>query len=186
MDINNNQTLLAQLAAGHSFEYLYFWGHSNNSDIINQSCFSQWYPSPFEQNGKQFATAEHYMMYYKAMLFGDQTAAEQILTANSPSQVKAIGRQVKNFDQQLWLKHRFDIVVRANKAKFNSDPALKAFLLNTEQQILVEASPVDNIWGVGLAQDDPAIQMPQNWRGDNLLGYALMQVRQQLQQQLPQ
>lgn len=180
MEIYNNQQLLEHVAQGKQLSYLFFWGHRSNGNTVSKSCFSQWYESPFKVDGKRFLTAEHYMMYGKAMLFDDKKAAEKILTATSPGAVKAIGREVKNFDNDTWLKHRFDIVVAGNMAKFNDNPELKRFLLNTGNRVLVEASPVDKIWGIGLAQDNPAAQDPKQWQGLNLLGYALMKVRDNL------
>ena len=125
-------------------------------------------------------TAEHFMMYHKAVLFSDEQAAKRLLVANNPEEAKAIGREVIGFNPQKWESHRFDIVVAANMAKFSSHPELKDYLLNTGDRILVEASPVDAIWGIGLAEDDPACADPNHWKGENLLGFALMAVRDQL------
>jgi len=125
-------------------------------------------------------TAEHHMMYQKAVLFGDSDAAERLLSASNPGEAKAIGREVLGFDQAKWDEHRFEIVVLANVAKFSSDPKLKEFLLYTGDRVLVEASPVDKIWGIGLAEDNPACENPHQWKGTNLLGFALMEVRDQL------
>jgi ribA/ribD-fused uncharacterized protein len=120
------------------------------------------------------------MMYHKAKLFGDQLACERVLQATNPGDVKAIGREVLGFDQSLWEKERFDIVVNGNLAKFSQHAALKGYLVATGSKVLVEASPVDRIWGIGLAKDDPAAQNPNSWKGENLLGFALMEVRQKL------
>lgn len=120
------------------------------------------------------------MMYRKVLLFGDSEAAQRLLSANNPGEAKAIGREVKGFDQASWDAHRFEIVVSGNLAKFSSNPALREFLLNTGNRVLVEASPVDKIWGVGLAEDNPACENPNLWKGANLLGFALMEVRDQL------
>ncbi|GAA6167300.1 NADAR family protein [Sessilibacter corallicola] len=120
------------------------------------------------------------MMYQKAVLFEDHLAAEQILSANNPGKVKAIGRQVKGFDQTTWERECFSIVVEGNLAKFNSNQELKKFIVGTGDRVLVEASPVDRIWGIGLSQDDPKCEDPNLWRGKNLLGFALMEVRNQL------
>ena len=180
MDIYNNEQLIKQLDQGEQFKYLYFWGHRNSGSHVTKSCFSQWFEASFEIDGQHFLTAEHYMMYGKAMLFNDKESAEKILTATSPGAVKAIGREVKNFDNETWLAHRFDIVVAGNLAKFNNNPTLREFLLGTKDRILVEASPVDKIWGIGLAQDNHATADPRQWQGLNLLGYALMKVRHTL------
>ena len=94
---------------------------------------------------------------------------------------ESLGRQITGFKDDVWNAHRFDIVCQANRARFSQHADLKAFLLQTGERILVEASPVDSIWGIGLAQDDPRIDNPLQWQGLNLLGFALMKVRDQLQ-----
>lgn len=161
-------------------KYVFFWGHQLPPSGISKSCFSQWYDSPFEVDTRHFLTAEHYMMYRKALLFNDVGAAERVLNATNPGHAKAIGREVQNFDQSIWDQHRFDIVVDGNTAKFSANPELKAFLLGTGDRILVEASPIDPIWGIGMAEDDPQCDNPNFWKGLNLLGFALMEVREQL------
>lgn len=120
------------------------------------------------------------MMAKKAELFGDENAKKKILASKTPGEAKKLGRSVVGFDDDVWLKHRFEIVVSANLAKFSRAPELKAFLLNTGDRVLVEASPVDRIWGIGLAADDPGASDPYKWQGLNLLGFALMCVRDQL------
>jgi len=180
MKIRSRTELCDYINRGKKVKYVFFWGHQKPSNGVSKSCFSQWYESPFESEGHQFLTAEHYMMYKKATLFGDNTARQRLLSVKNPGEAKAIGRGVLGFDQQVWELHRFDIVVSANLAKFSSNPELQSFLLNTGKRILVEASPVDNIWGIGLAEDNPACEKPSKWKGANLLGFALMEVRDQL------
>ena len=102
------------------------------------------------------------------------------MAAAPPGAAKAIGREVRNFDQQVWERHRFDIVVEGNLGKFGQHEALKEFLLGTSDRILVEASPVDRIWGIGLAADNADAENPNLWKGLNLLGFALMEVRNRL------
>jgi hypothetical protein len=131
-------------------------------------------------DGATFPTAEHWLMYQKAILFADQDSATQILTAPSPAAAKALGRQVANFDEALWSTRRFAIALTGNQAKFTQHPALATWLLGTRPAVLVEASPTDRIWGVGLPRNSPSIPDPQAWRGDNLLGFVLMAVRTQL------
>lgn len=125
-------------------------------------------------------TAEHYMIYQKAILFGDSSAANKVLSTRSPGEAKAVGRKVLGFNELKWLEHRFEIVVKANQAKFSSTPELKEFLLNTGDRVLVEASPVDKIWGIGLSTDNSSVGNPNCWKGLNLLGFALMEARDQL------
>lgn len=120
------------------------------------------------------------MMAEKAALFGDETTREEILRAPNPGAAKALGRKVRGFDEAAWIERRFSIVVAANEAKFGQNVELATFLKQTGSRVLVEASPVDRIWGVGLAADDEKIDNPNQWRGLNLLGFALMQVRESL------
>jgi ribA/ribD-fused uncharacterized protein len=120
------------------------------------------------------------MMWRKATLFGDNETASQILAASHPRQAKALGRQVTGFNQRVWDSHRYDAVVAGNLAKFSQHDELRTFLLGTGERVLVEASPVDRIWGIGLAADDPRAGDPAQWRGPNLLGFALMEVREVL------
>ncbi len=172
--------LIGQYQSNAKLKYLCFWGHTPKGTDIDKSCLSQWYPAPFMIDDIIYPTAEHYMMAQKAKLFGDETLFDKIIYAKHPKQAKELGRQVANFDEDIWNKKRFEIVVQGNLAKFSQHPALKAFLLNTGNHILVEASPVDKIWGVGLAKDNEKIHNPLNWQGLNLLGFALMQVRDKL------
>ncbi|MEM7019098.1 MAG: NADAR family protein, partial [Pseudomonadota bacterium] len=102
--------------------------------------------------------------------------------SDTPNHAKRLGREVQNFDTTVWEAHRFEIVVDANMAKFSQHPAMKAFLLNTGNKIIVEASPEDRIWGIGLAENAPEALDPSQWNGLNLLGFALMEVRDRLAQ----
>lgn len=166
--------------AGEPLTYLFFWGHRPGKSGITASCFSQWYEAPFVVDGQRYATAEHFMMAEKAALFGDHEVRARVLEAPTPDAAKALGRRVNGFDDAVWTAHRFSIVVRANEAKFTQQSELRAFLESTGSRILVEASPVDRIWGIGLAQDDARAADPQQWDGLNLLGFALMEVRDRL------
>lgn len=174
------EALIAHIDQGNDVEYLFFWLQSKKKDILGADCFSQWYQAPFTVNDILYRTAEHYMMAQKARLFGDEEIHAKILASTSARAVKELGRQIKNFDQPVWEQHRFNIVVVGNKAKFSQHDQLKAFLLSTGSKIIVETSPLDPVWGIGLAEDDPAAQDPRQWKGLNLLGFALMQVREGL------
>lgn len=175
------EALLERASAGERLRYLCFWGHRPRADgIVSAACFSQWYDAPFHVDGLRYATAEHWMMAEKARLFGDEAAFARVLAKDDPAAAKAAGRGVRGFDEATWRRHRFEIVVRGNRAKFSQHAALRAFLVGTGDQVLVEASPVDAIWGVGLAADDPRAQDPARWLGLNLLGFALMLVRETL------
>ena len=131
----------------------------------------------FSADGCTYPTAEHYMMAKKAQLFGDEEKFGAILSAPDPSLAKSLGRRVLGFDEERWIAHRFDIAVNGNIAKFDQNPELREWLLATGNAVLVEASPVDKIWGIGLAADDTRAQDPHSWLGINLLGFALMKVR---------
>jgi ribA/ribD-fused uncharacterized protein len=143
---------------------------------------SQWYPSPFTVDGVEYPTAEHWMMAEKARLFEDKITLDEILKSGSPKLAKDWGRRVAGFNQKVWDSHCFDIVVQGNLHKFTQNPDLKGKLLGTGHKILVEASSFDTIWGIGLAQDDFWATNPAVWPGKNLLGLALMKVRNQLQE----
>ncbi|MEH6375860.1 NADAR family protein [Streptomyces sp. KLMMK] len=173
--------LTAAVARGEHFKYVYFWGHQARRDgTIGASCFSQWWPSPFTVDGTVYATAEHWMMAGKARLFADAEAEAEAIAASHPKQAKDAGRKVRGFDEETWRQHRFELVVEGSVHKFAQDAALSAFLLGTGERVLVEASPLDRIWGIGLAADDERAQDPARWQGDNLLGFALMEARQRL------
>ena len=155
-----------------------FWGHRPNKDgRIGQPCLSQWWEVDFEVEGNLYRSAEHWMMAEKARVFDDMEIWEQILEASSPAQAKKLGRQVRNFDHEIWIEKRFDIVVQGNVHKFGQNKALKSYLLTTGERILAEASPVDAIWGIGYARDHANAYRPEKWRGPNLLGFALMETR---------
>ncbi|WP_350447851.1 NADAR family protein [Pseudomonas solani] len=175
------EQLRERCAAGESFDYLYFWGHSSAPGApLGKACFSQWFKSPFTQDGVRYATAEHWMMAGKARLFGDEQALERILAARTPADAKALGREVRGFDDARWRTHSFELVVEGNLGKFEQNPDMQRVLLGTGTKVLVEASPVDPVWGIGLAEADAAAREPATWRGLNLLGFALMQVRERL------
>lgn len=162
-------------------KFLLFWGHQVSKDgSVTASCFSQWWPARFTVAGRSYPTAEHWMMAEKARLFGDDETAAQILQAGSPKQAKQFGRQVRGFDEARWDAEKRRIVGEGSFEKFRQNAALRTYLLATGEQILVEASPMDRVWGIGLAADDKKAANPLLWRGENLLGFALMQARDRL------
>ncbi|MFR9795865.1 NADAR family protein [Streptomyces sp. MS06] len=179
--IGSRQALVEQVSAGARIKYLFFWGHRPRTDgRVGPGCLSQWWPSPFTVEGVRYATAEHWMMAGKARLFGDGAAEQRILAARHPAEAKNAGRLVRGFDESRWARERFRIVVEGSVHKFTAHPDLREFLLATGERVLVEASPVDRIWGIGLAADDEAASDPARWRGPNLLGFALMAAREEL------
>ena len=153
-------------------KYTFFWN--------NRTPFSNWYPSVFVWSGIRFTRGEQYMMYRKAMLFGDWEVADQIMNTDDPSKHKQLGRQVKNYEDVAWSSVRFDIMVEGLFEKFSQNPQLKQVLLETRGTKMVEANPYDRIWGIGLAASDPRAQNEETWLGQNLLGQVLDTVREKL------
>ena len=159
-------------------EFILFWGHQPSKDgSISKTCFSQWWQAPFTVENAVYLTAEHWMMAEKARLFKDETIEKAVLSTEKPAAVKALGRKIKDFDPSVWDAHKREIVVKGNVHKFEQNLELKAFLLATGNKIIVEASPVDAIWGIGLSPENPKALNPATWQGENLLGFALMEVR---------
>lgn len=153
-------------------EFFFFWE--------TKSPFSQWHPVGFEIGGIQYKTAEHYMMWGKAMLFGDEETAAEILEAKHPRDVKALGRKVKNFESKLWEEQCQNIVYQGNYAKFTQNPEMRKALRDTGRMELVEAAPNDKIWGIGMTADDPRALHRETWDGQNLLGVVLTSLREKL------
>ncbi|WP_380285057.1 NADAR family protein [Kitasatospora purpeofusca] len=182
VDTRNRAALLAAVAAGAEPKWLMFWGHQGQRDgSLGPGVLSQWWPGhPFTVDGVEYTTAEHWMMAGKARMFGDERTLARILAAPSPAEAKKLGRQVRNFDDATWTAGRFELVTEGNVAKFGGHQELRGYLLSTRQRVLVEASPLDRIWGIGLRADDERAPRPAEWRGENLLGFALMEARTRL------
>ena len=173
--------LLEAEADGRRLKFLFFWGHTPpGRSRVGPHVLSQWYEHPFTVDDVTYPSAEHYMMAGKARLFGDEARLALILDAASPGEAKVHGGAVRGFDEATWRRRRVDIVVRGSLAKFGSDDELRAYLLSTGERVLVEASPRDRIWGIGMGRDDPAAEQPSRWQGLNLLGFALMEARARL------
>jgi ribA/ribD-fused uncharacterized protein len=171
--------------SGEKLRYRFFWGHKPRKDgALSDSCFSQWWRCRFVVDGQAYSSAEQFMMAGKARLFGDDDALARVLATADPGRAKAIGRTVRSFVEATWERARFDLVTQGNVAKFGQDEALRNYLLSTRDQILVEASPMDRIWGIGLAADHEHIENPHEWRGENLLGFALVRTRMILRGEL--
>lgn len=154
--------------------YIYFWGHQGKHP---KTCLSQWYPSPFIVDGYKYATAEHWMMAQKALLFNDPGTFNKIIQSVDPREVKAMGRKIKGFDSAIWDDEKYYIIVEGNVEKFKQNPSLKDYLLSTNNAICVESSPYDKIYGIGLTEHDARGLSHHQWKGENLLGFALMEVR---------
>ena len=171
------ENLIKDFNSKKKLKFLFFWGHTENGDEITKACFSQWYSCKFVVDDITYHTAEQYMMAQKALLFGDNEIFHKIMSSKSPKEYKELGRKIKNFSDSKWNENKYQIVLKGNIAKFSQNEKLKAFLLNTGTKVIVEASPYDKIWGIGLSADQENIENPLTWNGENLLGFALMEVR---------
>jgi ribA/ribD-fused uncharacterized protein len=177
----DRNALVAHLAAGNVVDFLLFWGHTpKDPDQVDKSCLSQWFFASFVIDGVTYKTAEHFMMAEKARLFRDDEALAAILEAPTPSEAKRLGRAVRNYDDKAWGRARSLSVVKGNIAKFDQNEAMGAFLKSTGESILVECSPRDRIWGIGMGASNPDARVPSKWRGQNLLGFALVAARAEL------
>lgn len=187
MDVRDRETLCLLWRDGKRPEFLFFWGRKgNDTSTVGPYVFSQWHFSDFEIDGIVFPTAEHWMMLNKARLMGDSVAENAILRdmdtggpmgTPDPARAKKIGREIKNWDQAKWDDHNFEIVVEGNVAKFSQDDELRRYLFSTGDKVLVEASPHDKVWGIGLRREDQEAKNPLKWKGKNLLGFAIMEAR---------
>lgn len=166
----NRKSLLSDIERGQKFDYHTFWGGP----------FSQWDVSRFEHQGDKYVTAEHFMMVQKARMFGDKKAENRMFSTDSPRTVKAIGREVRGYVDAVWTARRYDAVLLGSFFKFTHSRTHYDALMSTGEQILVEASPEDRIWGVGRTPPDPRAKDPRKWDGDNLLGFVLTEVRDSL------
>jgi ribA/ribD-fused uncharacterized protein len=173
----DRKALLSAVSAGAQPKYLLFWGHTPRTAGVGKHVLSQWWPAAFTVEGVQYRSSEHFMMAEKARLFGDAATRDAIMATSKPGHAKALGRTVSGYEEARWEQHRFDIVVRGNLAKFEQNSELRDYLLETGGKVLVEASPVDRVWGIGLADHDPRALDPREWQGLNLLGFALMRAR---------
>lgn len=179
--VYNLEGLREEYNKGETYKFLFFWGHTPAADgHITEACFSQWWQCHFQVDEVEYSCAEQFMMAQKARMFGDREMLEKIMEAGHPKEMKAYGRAVEGFDKEQWDRACYEIVKRGNLAKFSQNPELLKFLLNTRKRILVEASPRDRIWGIGMGKANPDVENPLKWRGRNLLGFALTEVRDQL------
>ncbi|MGN0586117.1 MAG: NADAR family protein [Oscillospiraceae bacterium] len=141
---------------------------------------SNWYPSEFKIDGKKFSSMEQYMMYNKAVTFGDSEIARQILDTDNAGKIKALGRAISNYDDTVWNGVRQIIIYRGLLEKFRQNDKLRDMLLATGDNILAECAVQDRIWGIGLSMKDERRFDIRQWTGQNLLGFALMCVRAEL------
>ena len=153
-------------------KYTFFWE--------TKYVFSNWHPAKFVMNGIKFGNSEQAFMYYKAKLFGDEYSMEKILKNSDPRKVKQLGREISGFDEKIWDENKFQIMYNVNYAKYSQNPKMLNKLISTKGTNLVEASPFDNIWGIGLFEIDAKRLSPNLWPGKNLLGKVLDKVRDDL------
>ena len=151
-------------------KHVFFWN----------GIYSQWHKAPMTIDKIEYNSCEQYMMHQKALLFGDEEIADLIMQEKNPREQKKYGRMIKGFDKSLWDKNCLAIVYEGNLAKFKQNPELRYEMLNTGNRIFVEASPLDNIWGIGLDEKAEGIDDPSYWLGLNLLGQVLTLVKNQL------
>ena len=154
-------------------DFIFFWKSAEKPYGV----FSQLAICKFEIDGKVYSCSEQYMMAEKARLFKDTETENKIMSAITPAHLKNLGQKVKNFNQEIWDKNAYDIVVKGNYEKFKQNKYLQNILLSTESKVLVEASPYDEIWGIGMEANDYRAMHPKYWNGKNLLGKALVDVR---------
>lgn len=161
--------------ARYTDTHVYFWeGYFSNFHVIKGG---------ITYKGHWVATSEHAFMLEKALLFGDTKQVENIVNASHPYEAKRAGREVENYDDEKWEDYREEAMYKVLIEKFSKD-YLKKRLLDTGDRVLVEASPYDKIWGVGLNVTDDKILDESNWTGQNLLGIVLMKVRDYYKSQL--
>lgn len=165
---------------GETPEFLFFFGALRRIKPLfpESECLSQWFRAPFVHEKVLYETAEHWMMAQKAILFNDHEMRERILQVRTPKEAKALGRKIRNFSEDVWSNHKVDIVFKGNVLKFKQNKVCRDFLLGTYPKVLVEASPYDRIWGIGMSARDTGVQNPENWKGRNLLGFILTRVRE--------
>ena len=153
-------------------EPVLFWREYETNGYL-----SQWFLAPMMHNGIVYNCCEQWMMASKAKQFNDEQSLQQIMAELDPAKQKKLGRQVKNFDAAKWNSVSREVVFQGNLFKFQQHDQLRNLLLKTENSLLVEASPFDKIWGIGLGPDDPRAKSPEQWQGTNWLGEELMRVR---------
>lgn len=174
-------TVKEEMEAGIEREKIFFWGHhSSDNGVIGKECLSQWYMSDFYVGHIKYCCMEQYMMSKKALLFGDDETNKKIMEAADQKTIKQLGREVKAFDEEIWNKFKRPIVLTGSYYKFSQHDRLRRYLLGTGEALLAEASPYDTIWGIGMDAKEASRCTVNEWRGTNLLGFALMEVRDEL------
>ena len=173
--VKNSNMPKIRITEGEHGKFVFFWKIGEPGEE-----FCNWFISPFKHKGILFNCEEQHMMWEKAVLFKDHKKMAEILAEPSPGAQKSLGRGVKNFNQEVWEKHCYNLIKEGLRQKFEQHPELKTLLLSTGDAIMAEASPKDQVWGIGRSGDDPDAQVVGRWRGKNLLGKLLMELREEM------
>lgn len=176
---NNIQSIIDRYNAGEKLDFIFFWGPGEAEQPRN--CFNQWSRHCLLKDGFLYTSAEQAMMAEKALLFKDIGTLAKILVCPDPRNVKLLGRQVRGYDEKIWEANRVEIVTEISYQKFKLNAEARDFLLSTKGKILVEASPLDKIWGIKMAESNPSVLDPNKWLGLNCLGESLMNARDRLE-----
>lgn len=169
------ESMIKENEQGKKREKLFFWGKKNGN-----KCLSQWYMADFYVGHIKYCCMEQYMMSKKALLFGDKEINEEIMKSSSQGEIKALGRKIRGFKEEIWSQFKRPIILTGNYYKFCQLENLRKFLMGTGDAMLVEASPYDRIWGIGMGAEEAGQCGIDKWKGENLLGFALMEVRDEL------
>jgi ribA/ribD-fused uncharacterized protein len=173
--------LKQQYDSGVQPEFLFFTEMTaTQNTAAAQMMLAQWYPSSFSVEGDEYLHAAHWMMVQKAKLFDDYESATSLLTLRDDREIRSRGRKIAGFDQRRWDDNKYSIVVLGNLHKFSQHQALRAYISGTHPLVLTEANPDDRVWGIGMRENAPGATNPHLWKGLNLLGFALMEVRDNL------
>lgn len=173
------ETMKKENAQGKKREKIFFWGHTSEG-TIGSKCLSQWYMADFYVGHIKYCCMEQYMMSKKALLFGDKEINEQIMKSSKQGEIKSLGRKIRGFKEEIWSQFKRPIILTGNYYKFSQLENFRKFLLGTGDAMLIEASPYDRIWGIGMSAEEAEKCEIDKWKGQNLLGFALMEVRDEL------
>lgn len=174
------ENLIEDYKNGKNFEYLFFSGYQPSKDgSITKSCLSQWWKSDFRIDSDSYSCMEQYMMAEKARIFNDDEALEKIMKSTNQLIMQELGGAVNNFDEKLWVKRRYSIILNGSYLKFVQNDGLRQFLIGTKDRVLVYDSVHDKIWGICM-NDFEKRENLFTWEGANLLGFALMEVREEI------
>lgn len=166
--------LRAKVSEGFQPEFVFFWGHGPGDET---ACLSNFYQAPFEVDGQRYFTSEQFFMAEKARTFGDDASLSRIMATYNPGLAKSIGRHVSGYDDDVWSEKRVGVMARGLAAKFGQNQELGDYLRSLDGKIIVEDSPHDRVWGIGMRHFGPNARDVGMWRGRNLLGFTLMHVR---------